>query len=93
MGTWRGCGALATASSAAQAEITISKAEYQAGVTEIRGETSNPHQTVTLDGRYSTVTDRYNRFEIWIRYLPLDCVINVQAGQEVHPVYIRNCEK
>jgi hypothetical protein len=89
---WLAAGALGTASSPARAEITISKAEYQAGVTEIRGKTSNPYQTVTLDGRYSTVTERYNRFEIWIRYLPPDCVINVKAGQEVHPVYISNCE-
>ncbi len=89
---WLTAIAFGSAGSAARAEITISKAEYKAGVTEIRGETSKPRQTVTLDGRYSTLTDRYKRFEIWIRYLPLDCVINVKAGQEVHPVYIKNCE-
>lgn len=76
----------------ALAELIIEKAEYKAGVTEIRGETEAAFQEVVLDGRYTTVSDASGSFVFWVRYLPLDCVINVKVHDEVHPAYISGCE-
>ena len=75
----------------ARAEITITRAEYAAGVLVVRGETSQPNQQVTLDGRYRTRTDRYKEFRFRIRYLPLDCTVSIRAGQNVRPVGVTNC--
>lgn len=71
--------------------FVIKKAEYKAGITEVHGVTSKPFQTVTLDGRYSTKSDASGRFVFWIRYLPLDCVINVKVQDEMHSAAIANC--
>ncbi len=57
----------------------------------LRGETARPGQTVTLEGRYSTRTDRNRRFRFRVRYLPLDCLAGITAGPELHLVSIPNC--
>ena len=75
----------------AHAEITITQAEYAAGVLVVRGETSRRNQRVTLDGRYKTRTDRFKEFRFRIRYLPSDCSISIRAGQQVRPVGVTNC--
>lgn len=75
----------------AHAEITLNRAEYANGVLLVHGETSRANQRVTLDGRYSTRTDRYNEFRFRIRYLPPDCSISLRAGREVRPAWVANC--
>ena len=74
-----------------RAEITVTRAEYGAGVLVVAGETSRPNQRVTLDRRYTTRTDRNNRFRFRIRYLPSDCSATLRAGREVRPAVISNC--
>lgn len=78
-------------STPAAAEITVTRAEYKAGVLVVRGETSRSNQRVTLDRRYSTRTDRNNVFRFRIRYLPGDCTLSIRAGQQVRPAYVANC--
>lgn len=75
----------------AHAEITLTRAEYTGGVLVVRGETSRPNQRVTLDGRYSTQTDRFKEFRFRIRYLPPDCSITLRAGREARPAWVANC--
>ncbi|MDQ2081103.1 hypothetical protein RA307_13010 [Xanthobacteraceae bacterium Astr-EGSB] len=73
------------------AEITITQSEYAAGVLVVRGETSQPNQRVTLDGRFDTRTDSVSQFVFRVRYLPPDCTADIRAGRETHPVVITNC--
>lgn len=75
----------------AVAEITITKAEYAAGVMLVRGEVERAHAKVTLDRRYSTRANRFGEFEFRVRYLPNDCTVEVRAGRDTHPVSISNC--
>jgi hypothetical protein len=75
----------------AHAEVTITQAEYAAGVLVVRGETSQANQRVTLDGRYDTRTGPNKQFRFRIRYLPRDCVVDIRAGREVHPATVTNC--
>lgn len=75
----------------ALAEITIEESHYSAGVLTIRGETSQPNQRVTLDGRYSEWTNGYGRFTFRVRYLPGDCLAQIRAGSDERPTYITNC--
>jgi hypothetical protein len=83
---------LLVGTASAQAEITITQAEYAAGVLVVRGETSQPDQRVVLDERYDTHTDRNKEFRFRIRYLPPDCTISIRAGQEERPARVANCE-
>jgi hypothetical protein len=76
----------------ARAEVTITQAEYAAGVLVVRGETSQANQRVTLDGRYDTRTGPNKQFRFRIRYRPRDCVVDIRAGREVHPATITNCQ-
>jgi hypothetical protein len=76
----------------ARAEITITQAEYAGGVLVLRGETSQPNQRVTLDGRYDTRTGQNKQFRFRIRYLPRDCVVDLRAGREVRPATVTNCK-
>jgi hypothetical protein len=76
----------------ARAEITVMQGEYAGGVLIVRGETSQPNQRITLDDRYTEWTDDNKRFRFRIRYLPADCIAKLEAGRDVHPIYITNCE-
>jgi hypothetical protein len=77
--------------STAYAKITVRQAEYSGGMLLVRGETARPGQTVTLEGRYTTRTDRNRRFQFRVRYLPLDCLAEITAGPELYLVSIANC--
>ncbi len=75
----------------ARAEITITEAEYAGGVTVIRGEVERANARVTLDRRYKTRANRFGQFQFRVRYLPNDCVVDIRAGRDTHPVTIANC--
>lgn len=83
--------AVVSMATVAHAEITVTHAQYAAGVLVVRGETSTPNQRVTLDGRYDTRTDRNKRFVFRLRYLPRECGVTIRAGQEVRPARVANC--
>jgi hypothetical protein len=77
---------------AALARLAVTHAEYAAGVLVVRGETSEPRQKVTIDGRYEERTTADKRFRFRIRYLPADCAIRVKAGEEIRHVVVKNCQ-
>ena len=85
------CGAVPYAD-LALARIAVTHAEYAAGVLVVRGETSHPGQRVTIDGRYDERTNRAKQFRFRIRYLPADCTIRIQAGEEIKHADVTNCE-
>jgi hypothetical protein len=84
---------VAVSFSTAYAKITIRQAEYVGGMLLVQGETARTGQKVTLEGRYSTRTDRNRRFRFRARYLPLDCLAEVRAGLELYLISIANCER
>lgn len=73
------------------AEITITESDYAAGVLVVRGQTSQSHQQVILDGRYNTDTDSGRQFVFRVRYLPPGCTADIRAGGETRQVDITNC--
>jgi hypothetical protein len=75
----------------AHSEITVNVARFASGVLTVQGETSRPHQRVTLDRRFRTRTDRNNRFSFRVRYRPRDCIASLRAGRDAHPAVIANC--
>ena len=63
------------------------------GMLLVQGETARTGQKVTLEGRYSTRTDRNRRFRFRVRYVPLDCLAEVRAGLELYLTSIANCDR
>ena len=84
---------VAVSCSTAYAKITIRRAEYSGGMLLMQGETARTGQKVTLEGRYSTRTDRNRRFRFRVRYVPLDCLAEVRAGLELYLTSIANCDR
>lgn len=77
-------------SGAAHAMI-INQGEYDAGIVVVEGETQQPNQKVTLDDRFTAWSDDIGRFTFRVRYLPSDCMVQLEAGRDVRPVYLVNC--
>lgn len=82
---------VAIGANSASAEITIQVAKFAKGVLTVKGETSRPGQTVTLDRKYRTRTDRNNQFAFHVRYRPSDCIASIRAGTQAHPAVVSNC--
>lgn len=85
------CGAIALPGTAL-AEVAIHGAEYEAGVLVVRGQTDRANESVQLDGRYSTTTGNNRQFVFRVRYLPLDCTVNVRAGGNTRSITVPNCD-
>src|SRR5439155_27004047 len=51
----------------AMAELRIDDARFHEGDLFVRGATSGPLQTVTLDGRFTTTSDHEGRFNFQLR--------------------------
>jgi hypothetical protein len=81
----------AVVSTAAQAEMTVKRADYSAGVLVVEGNTPHTNQNVSLDGRYSERTGRYGKFVFRVRYLPKNCAVRLKAGSQVQTVTVENC--
>jgi len=83
---------LAMAVTSAQAQITVTRGEYAAGVLVVQGETPHRRARITLDGRYADWTDRDGNFRFRIRYMPRDCTVELKVNTDVRTAYIANCE-
>ncbi|HVV63298.1 MAG TPA: hypothetical protein VHD14_16240 [Pseudolabrys sp.] len=79
------CGA-----TAASAEIRISVSRYQNGALTVTGETQ-PNQTVSLDGKYTTKSDAAGRFAFHLDYKPPTCMADITAGGDVYSAVIAYC--
>lgn len=87
-----GCACVITAfGSEPSGAITITQGEYQNGVVVVEGELQQPNQMVTLDNRFTEWSDRLGHFTFSVPYAPADCMVRIEAGQTVRPVYLANC--
>jgi len=71
-----------SATTAAAADITVSKAEIAAGKLVINGTTAAANAHVRLDGRlganFNVASDAGRKFRFNLAYVPSDCVVSVQ---------------
>ena len=75
----------------AAAKISIRGTGILAGELTVSGWTPRPHQEITLDGRFTTRSDRWKRFRFRVPHDPQDCTIELTAGEEMRRVVVRGC--
>lgn len=76
----------------AQARITVTRADYKAGILVVHGHTNARLERVTLDGRYNKWTDAKHQFRFRLRYLPRDCHVRIKTGNDERRVRVAGCE-
>lgn len=76
--------------SPAWAAIRIIDSNYENGVTTVTGQTK-PHQTVTLDEKYTTTSDGGGHFEFHVKEKPVTCMSNIVAGDDNYSALLTGC--
>lgn len=75
----------------AQARIRLRDAEILAGTLVVVGTTQHPRETVTLDDKYSTTSNRHRRFAFHIPYYPANCTVGLKAGADQRSAVVAVC--
>lgn len=85
--------ALAVAGTAgtAEARIRLNDAQIIAGVLVVGGWTSERHQSVTLDDKFTVTSDARRRFVFRIDHFPTRCAVTLRAGGDERTAVIGNC--
>ena len=74
----------------AAASIRIDQSHYRDGLLTIVGRT-DPGQTVTLDGKYKTKSDRDGDFTFTEHEKPFTCMSNIRSGGSIYSAVIAGC--
>lgn len=75
----------------AAARIRLHDAEILAGVLVVEGRTQVRGQPVTLDGRFTTRSDRRRKFAFRVPYYPSNCTVTLKAGADERQAVVANC--
>lgn len=84
------CGVVASGVPA-QARIGLNDAELIAGALVVSGWTAKRHQSISLDGRYTTESNRRRKFIFHVPYFPPGCSVTLKMGDETRQVVVANC--
>jgi hypothetical protein len=74
----------------AAANIRINTSRYENGTLTIAGQTE-PHKTVTLDGKYKTKSDVDGDFKFAVHEKPFTCMSNIRSGSSIYSAVIAGC--
>lgn len=81
----------AAVASPAEARIRLNDAQIIAGVLVVGGWTSERHQAVSLDEKFTVTSDGGRRFAFRVTHFPPDCSVTLRAGDDVRTAVIGNC--
>lgn len=81
---------LIAAAGPAAADIRINTSRYADGRLTITGQTE-PHKTVTLDGKYKTKSNGEGDFAFTEHYKPPDCMSDIRSGASDYGAVIAGC--
>ena len=84
------CGVMLPSVSA-EARIRLNDAEIIAGALVVSGWTDKRHQTISLDGRYTTRSSRHRKFVFHVSYFPPGCAVTLKMGDETREAVVANC--
>lgn len=76
---------------AATAEIRVNEVRYDKGFLIVKGETSRPYQSVTLEKRFRQRSDQHGHFNFRLRYVAPLCKVGLKAGRDEHAATVANC--
>ena len=75
----------------ARAAISVKRAEYNAGLLVVRGQTTEANETVTLDGIYRAHSNHSRHFQFRIRYRPRNCTVRLTADSDIFHATVAHC--
>jgi hypothetical protein len=75
----------------AMANLRIDDARFYEGDLIVRGATSGPSQTVTLDGRFTTTSGEDGQFSFQLRHTPFLCTVKLVAGTDSQSAKVADC--
>ena len=84
------CGVVAS-SMPAEARIGLNDAEIMAGALVVSGWTAKRHQSISLDGLYTTRSNKRRRFVFHVPYFPPGCAVTLKMGDETRHAVVANC--
>src|SRR4029077_9184560 len=96
MGMRVGCVALACVMlclslQSVEARIRLTDSEILAGLLVVAGRTEHANETVTLDGKFTTVSDRRHRFVFRVPYSPPSCTVTLKANDDERTAAVAVC--
>jgi len=78
-------------SSPAAARIRLSDSEILAGRLVVVGHTQHANETISLDGKFTTTSNRHRRFYFRVPYYPPTCTITLKAGDDERTAAVAVC--
>jgi hypothetical protein len=75
----------------AEARIRLNDAELLAGLLVVTGHTERPNESVMLDGKFSTTSDRHRRFVFRVPYYPPTCAVTLKTDLEERVAIVAVC--
>src|ERR1700756_5691074 len=75
----------------AEARIRLSDSEMLAGLLVVAGRTEHPRETITLDGKFTAVSDRHHRFYFRIPYYPASCTVTLRTDADERTAAVAVC--
>jgi hypothetical protein len=69
----------------------LNDAEILAGVLVVSGYTQKPHETITLDGKYTAESNRRHRFIFHVPYYPSNCTVTLKTQSDERAVAVAAC--
>jgi hypothetical protein len=85
-------GALVMATAAeSEARIRLDEAHISAGVLVVGGRTKERDASVSLDGKFTTTSDKRRHFSFRLPYVPANCTVTLKSGAFTRTAAITNC--
>jgi hypothetical protein len=75
----------------AEARIRLNDSEILAGLLVVTGHTQHANETISLDGKFTTTSDRHRRFSFRIPYYPPTCTVTLKAGDDERTAAVAVC--
>jgi hypothetical protein len=77
--------------SPAEARIRLTDSEILAGVLVVAGHTQHTNEAISLDGKFTTTSDRHRRFYFRVPYYPPSCMVTLKAGDDERTAAVAVC--
>jgi hypothetical protein len=85
------CACVLMLTGSAQARIRLNDAEMLAGLLVIAGYTQHADEPITLDGKFTTRSDRRHRFAFRVPYYPPSCVVTLRTNGDERTAVVATC--
>lgn len=69
----------------------LTDSEILAGLLVVAGRTERAHESITLDGKFTAVSDRHRRFAFQVPYYPPSCMVTLKTDGDERTAAVAVC--